>query len=457
MTDQRRDEKSDPIALARREFLGVGARLGLAGAATSVGLTGCAGGASPREEGSPAPREQDVAATDPLERAWIDFCRSLESAAAPLLRAPARSPAERASGLRYLTRLVSQTFDHALEFDDPAFPQLYRSQEFTSQQGGPNPDTSYVDARISGDYDYRLFGRRGDVHFVTFSTQRGLDALTQGKPGFVDNLVGDALEVESDGRFEILIGRTRPSGHRGNFLRTTADTERLAIRQIFGRWHEEEPMTLHIERIGGEGDLRPPADFDDVARRVRSVGQRVPFMSDFWVRDLARFADRPNSFQEYQERDPDERSVAYTPGGRALVGVWRVEPDEALVLTVDPPDSPYWGYELGDYWFEVDYYGGFCSANGEQIVLDDDGRARVVVAHVDPGGWPNWLWTSGHTTGHWVFRWLESREEVMPQVKRVALEALDAELPGSTRRITPGERARGLAERRAGLRRRWPA
>jgi hypothetical protein len=265
-----------------------------------------------------------------------------------------------------------------------------------------------------------------------------------------------ALVVSDDGRFEILIGRERPAGHRGNFLQTSPDTERLAIREIFGRWHEEEPMELHLERIGGEGALQPPAELEDIARRVRAAGEQVAFMSDFWVKDLARFLDRPNSFQEYQERDPDKRSVAYTPGGRALVGVWQVEPDEALVLEVEPPASPYWGYELGDYWFEVDYYGGFASANNQQIVIDEDGLARVVVSHVDPGGWPNWLSTSGHSIGHWVFRWLESREEAMPSVSRIPLAELDARLPASTRRISPATRARRLADRRSGLRRRWP-
>ncbi len=441
--------------LARRELLSIAGALALGTSGAAIGLLGCAPEDSrARSDGGSASGAEE--AGDALIATWNEFCESLKQAAPPLLRAPARSPRERASGLRYLTRLISQTLDHSLEFDDPAFPQLYRSQGITSQQGGPNPDTSYIDARISGDYAYRLFGRRGGVRFVTFSTQRGLAALKQGLPGFVDNLVGDALEVAADGSFEILIARERPAGHRGNFLRTSADTERLAIREIFGRWHEEEPMDLHLERIAGEGALQPPVEFDEIARRVRAAGAQVAFMSDFWVKDLARFLDRPNTFQEYQERDPDKRSVAYTPGGRALVGVWQIEPDEALVLEVEPPASPYWGYEIGDYWFEVDYYGGFSGANSEQIVVDADGLARVVVAHVDPGGWPNWLSTSGQSIGHWVFRWLESSEEVMPRVTRVALDALDDLLPVEATRIGPAERARQLADRRAGLRRRWP-
>ena len=179
-------------------------------------------------------------------------------------------------------------------------------------------------------------------------------------------------------------------------------------------------------------------------------------MSDFWVRDLARFAGTPNQFLEYQERDPEERSIAYTPGGVALVGVWRVEPSEALLIEVEPPQSPYWAYELGDYWFQVDYWDAFCSVNNAQMVVDADGVARTVVSHVDPGGWPNWLGTSGQATGHMVFRWLESREDVRPRCRLLPLAELEALLPASTRRLTAVQRAEQLAARRAGLRRRWP-
>ena len=112
--------------------------------------------------------------------------------------------------------------------------------------------------------------------------------------------------------------------------------------------------------------------------------------------------------------------------------------------------------ELGDYWFLVDYWNAFYGVNNFQMVVDADGVSRTVISHVDPGGWPNWLSTSGHSMGHMVFRWLESREDVEPRCKLVKLEALDESLPASTKRVTPAERARQLAGRRAGLRQRWP-
>jgi hypothetical protein len=396
------------------------------------------------------------ASNDELVAVWNEFCDSLKAAAPPLLRAPAQSDAERARALRSLTRLLSQALASQLELADPAFPRFWRSQTPASQQGGPNPDTSYIDARISAEHRYRIFGRRGDVRFVTFSSIRGLAAVLAGKPGFVDNLVGEELRVDADGSFEILVARERPAGFEGNFLRTAEGVERINIRQIFGSWHLEEPMELHIERIGGEGVMAPPPRFDEIARAVRAAAEHTAFMSDFWVRDLARFVDTPNQFKEYQKRDPEKRAIAYTPGGRALVGVWKVEPDQALVIEIEPPESPYWGYELGDYWFQVDWWNAFSSANVASIAVDEDGISRTVVSHVDPGGWPNWLSTSGQSIGHMVFRWLESEEECMPRCKLVKLAALEAELPASTPRLTAAERERQLADRRAGLRRRWP-
>jgi hypothetical protein len=393
---------------------------------------------------------------DALVAAWDDFCETLKGAAPPLLAAPAQSPTERASALQYLTRLTRHTLETELEQADPAFPRFYRSQTDNMQQGGPNPDTSYISATISGDHAYRVFGRRHDVGFVTISTLRGLAAIQQGKPGFVDNLVGEALTTDEEGAFEIRVGPRRPDGYDGNFLLTSSDTEAIMVREIFGDWNEETPMELHIERIDGEGAMPPPLDFDTVAAALHRSAARTAFMADFWVKDLARFEGSPNQFLEYQKRDPEKRSIAYTPGGVALVGVWQVEPEQALLLEVEPPDSPYWAYELGDYWFLVDYWNAFSSVNQAQMVVDADGVARTVVSHVDPGGWPNWLSTSGHTTGHMVFRWLESSEEVTPRVRQVSLDELDELLPKTTQRLTPSERARQLADRRAGLRRRWP-
>ena len=51
---------------------------------------------------------------------------------------------------------------------------------------------------------------------------------------------------------------------------------------------------------------------------------------------------------------------------------------------------------------------------------------------------------------------IESSEEVTPRVRQVSLDELDELLPKTTQRLTPSERARQLADRRAGLRRRWP-
>ena len=93
----------------RREFLtwsGAAAAAGLAGAALEPGA-----------------RAAEPAAPDELVATWNDFCDSLKGAAAPLLRAPAQTPAERASALRYLTRLIRQTLTSTLDYDQATIDQ----------------------------------------------------------------------------------------------------------------------------------------------------------------------------------------------------------------------------------------------------------------------------------------------------------------------------------------------
>ncbi|MBW2427091.1 MAG: DUF1214 domain-containing protein [Deltaproteobacteria bacterium] len=391
---------------------------------------------------------------DVLSRAWIDLCERLKQAAPALDAAPARSPQDRATGYRYLTRLLVQTLDRELEYADPDFPIFFRSQSPRSQQGGPNPDTSYITCRIDGSQTYRIRGHRGSAHLVTFSTMRGASAMREGKPATVDDLVGDGLRTQADGSFEVGVGPERKG--EGNWLQTTPETEAVLIRQIFGRWDVEEPMRLEIERVAGGG--APPAPSpEEIALRLGRVGATVPFMADYWVKDLARFLATPNEFKEYQEAKNEDRTIAYTPGGRALVGVWKLAPGEALLIELDPPhDALYWGYELGNYWFEVDYRYHLSSLNSVGAVADEDGRVRTIVSGGDPGGWPNWLDPGGHEIGHMVFRWIGSREEVMPRCRRVALADLEGVLPATTRRLSPAERAEQLARRRRGIDRRWP-
>jgi hypothetical protein len=105
---------------------------------------------------------------------WNEFCDTLKAAGAVILREGAPDDAfTRAEGFRYLSRLVRAGLEAFLEHADPRAPSLRRTVHETVKMGADNPDNLYQNAAVSGQYEYRITGRRGTVRYLSFSTQSG--------------------------------------------------------------------------------------------------------------------------------------------------------------------------------------------------------------------------------------------------------------------------------------------
>jgi hypothetical protein len=76
-----------------------------------------------------------------------------------------------------------------------------------------------------------------------------------------------------------------------------------------------------------------------------------------------------------------------------------------------------------------------------------------VLAHEDPGV-PNWLDAAGHVEGLLQYRWIWTRTNPQPSCRIVPLADLRVHLPPDTPRVSPAERARGIATRRRHIARR---
>jgi hypothetical protein len=140
---------------------------------------------------------------------------------------------------------------------------------------------------------------------------------------------------------------------------------------------------------------------------------------------------------------------------RPVIGSWKLAPDEALIIEVTPPEGLYWGYSLGNIWWEtIDYGNRQSSLNGFQAVVDGDGKVRVVVAHQDPGV-ANWLDTAGHSQGPIILRCVRTETAPVPTVSVVPFDRLAEELPSDTRWVAARERASAIDIRRKAVSRRF--
>jgi hypothetical protein len=97
-----------------------------------------------------------------------------------------------------------------------------------------------------------------------------------------------------------------------------------------------------------------------------------------------------------------------TPDNVYSLGLFRLEPDEALVIEGRSTGCVYFGAQLWNrYMQSLDYRYHRVSLNSSEIAFEPDGSFRLVVARRDPG-MPNWLDTAGHREGVVFCRWLQS-------------------------------------------------
>jgi hypothetical protein len=373
----------------------------------------------------------------PLEtgETWADFCRGLEAAGREIFRAGApKSALDLAEAHRYLTHVLRSAFELIVEGGDPAHPVLSVSLGGGLKLGWDNPDNLHHNAVLSGAYEYRLSGTRGDAHYFSLGVYAGSFASGGGRVvAFVEI---DDLERGPDGTFEVVLssrehpgaslaqradGERRPAaslaqradGERrpANRIRITPDTTSMMLRQIFWDRAHETPAALRLERIGATGPA-PPLDpafirsaFSRVLGMIRGTNQ---IMFDF----ADRFRAHPNELLP-GDRGANER-LQGIPAQQLAVGWWEIAPDQAAVIDFVPPKCRYWSFVLSNYWGQsFDYATHRTHVNARGAVHRADGSVRIVVAHRDPGrADANWLDTAGHDSGVWQFRWLAAESEV---------------------------------------------
>jgi hypothetical protein len=444
-----------------------------------------------------------------LRAAWDDLLANLHAARDaiddPARHAPPSSDRNLAEGYRYLLGSVHGTIGRML--GDPLFPAFRRAIEPIDKSTIDNADAVYLCAPIDGNHSYRLQGRAGDTRhwrgeapaatgrkaprYVIFETPSGYvgdsGSIAELRPGTRANggvLDSSKLEVDADGRFEILFAPERPAGHRGNFLATKA-TRRvkrpdgsaepvdfvsrwIVLRELFHDWEREDLLDLELTRVGAAGAHPAPLDPAAAAAQLRRIGEVVRnqlfYWNEFYAVTLETYADQNGDGKRFMPRNdlnPPNPGVVF--GGQATNlyagGVFELAPDEALLIEVTVPVPPaYAGFHLSNLWGEsLDIANHQSSLNGQQVEVDADGVQRDVVAHADLG-LANWIDTTGLPVGFLSLRWTyAAKPDAVPttRVTRLRSSEVRAQLPANTRHVTPDERRERIRVRQAHVQRRY--
>jgi hypothetical protein len=349
-------------------------------------------------------------------KAWEEFCDHLK-AAGNVLVSPGtpRDPFQQAEGLRYLSRLTRAGLEAFVEYNDPSYPVLRRMVHETVKMGADNPDNYYLNAQISGAYEYKITGKRNTVNHISFHTQNGDYGTTGGLApcGKIDNA---DLIVAPDGSFEVSVSK-RPTGK--NWLKMDNETSLLMVRQTFTDRSTEIPAEMEVVNI--TGDTRPgPLTAERVDEGLKTAGMFVGGASLLFARWAHGFKKHTNRLPIF---DP---KISNAAGGDDNIiyhhSYWKLNDGEALVVEVKPPSCDYWNFQLNNYWMEsLDYRYHPVSINKKTAHFEVDGSVKVIISHEDPG-YPNWIETAHHFEGTMCWRWYrihEGEQAVEPTCKLV--------------------------------------
>ena len=183
-----------------------------------------------------------------LRNSWNEFCDSLKEAATIIKSEELNDPLlDNTEGYRYLTRLLRAGLEMSLEKDDKYFPEFYALCHETAKFGGDNPDNLYQTATIDGSLNYRIWGNKGTVHYLSFITNenRYAEDGTMTKTGELET---KDMVFDNKGNFEIFLSQ---EPKQRNCLPMELGTNFVVVRQTFLDKVTEIPATINIECLNG--------------------------------------------------------------------------------------------------------------------------------------------------------------------------------------------------------------
>lgn len=392
-----------------------------------------------------------------LNRALRDYAKAMADGVESIVshKAYQGGDLDQAAGAAYFARQVLKNVESKL-LQEPDFP-FFRVLDFRIRDGGDSADQRYLMAEIRGGETYRLWGTRGDHRRLDFQIYAGEPWSKQG--GRVGaTLASDDLKVAPDGSFEIIIGPDKPAG-AGNWLHNPRDGTTVIVRQIFSDWSKELPGEVHIDRLGHEGDLKPPVDRAEMARRLTDAAAALRANATVWPSFVDRryFAGQPRN---WISAPSDPSRLGGLTGRWMASGNYELKDDEALILKLWP-SSPanYISVQLIDVWMSsLEYANRQSMLNLDQAHRSADGAYYFVISRSDPGV-RNWLDTAGTERGAILIRYdgMQGRaipKEEFPVLTKVRLSELAAHLPAATPAMSAEQRANVIKERRRHVQRR---
>ena len=316
----------------------------------------------------------------------------------------AETELELVEGLRVLARVTSLCSELSLDVDAQA-PWFFAMSTDARLIGGVNPDGAYPLAMIDGRYRYRVRGNRGTTAYLGFQVLAGVGLTPRRMAAYVSDR---DLDVGDDGAFSFVLATNEPTAAELNgdpWIAVPEDASAVLVREYIGDRAREVSAAIAIEPLDPPGAPELPTDAL-IAEQLTSMAWTIAKLTTLHRTIKPELLDTPNVLVTAEAAQLGAADT--TPDNLYMIGTFRLAPDEALVLDLEPPATRYWSVTLENIWHEcIDPHRRTSSITNAGATAAADGTVRIVVAATNPGV-DNWLDTGGRHRGFVTVRWLDN-------------------------------------------------
>ncbi len=335
--------------------------------------------------------------------AWRQVRRMLDDLTASI-ESEAETELELLEGIRVLARTTALCSELSVDID-PDSPWFFSMNTEVRMLGGPNPDGEYYLAMIDGTRRYRVSGRRGTSAYVGLQVLAGVGLTPRRMAAYVSDR---DLQLDREGRFTLLLATERPPEDElanAIWVSIPPDASAILVREYIADRQVEQLAELSIVMVDPVPPLRLPSD-DHLAEQLTGMAWTIAKLTTLHRTIRPELLDQPNKLITAEAAELGAADT--TPDNLYMLGTFRLAPEQALVLDLQPPATRYWSVTVENIWHEcIDARRRRSSITNAAAIAEADGTVRIVVGAQDPGH-PNWIDTGGRHRGFVTLRWLDN-------------------------------------------------
>ncbi|WP_236950018.1 DUF1214 domain-containing protein [Mycobacterium sp. MS1601] len=334
----------------------------------------------------------------PLTRHSWNLVQKMLSDVTEIVMRDAESEAELAEGLRVVAKVSALCAQLSVEAD-PDHPHFFDMCTPTRMVGGPNPDGSYHLAMIDGTRAYRVTGTRGTTAYLGLQVLAGTGLTPRRMAAYVSD-----TELPA-GAFTLVFSHHKPADIGDSlWIEIPEDASSIVVREYIADPTTEVPATLDISAV----ELPPPTPVTDaaVADQFTAMAWTILKLTTLHRTIAPELLSAPNTLITAEAAALGTAET--TPDNLYMLGMFRLEPDQTLLLKFEAPQTRYWNVALENIWHEcIEPRRRHSSVTNKGVTPDADGVVRIAISAGD-FGYGHWLDTGGRHRGFVVVRWLDN-------------------------------------------------